>query len=335
MRRLAVALFSLALLAAPLAAPAQPAGQTPSIAVVLSHSPVAQMQGPHPPHPYVRAFLEALRQLGHVEGQNIRIERRSAEGRLDQLPVIMTELTRMKVDVIVTATVPITRAAQQATRTIPIVIAGIADPIAAGLVASLARPGGNVTGTTGYIDLPEVKLLEVLKDAVPTVSRVGVLYSSANLPQPVTNHLGQLMAAAQALRVTLLPVDVDSPGQVPDAFAAFARQGADTFLSFTHGFNFAHRSLIVNLANQYRWPSVYLWRESAELGGLLAYGPNLADLYRQAATYVDKVLKGAKPADLPIRQPTTFDFAVNLKTAKGLGLTIPPAVLARETHVIE
>jgi ABC-type uncharacterized transport system substrate-binding protein len=328
MTGLAVALFSLTLLTAPLAAEAQPSGNIPRIAVVSS-SPLSEILGPNPGHPYVRAFLQGLRDLGYVEGQNIRIERRSAEGRFDQLPNIMAELIHMKVAVIVTTTVPITRAAKQATSTIPIVMAGNADPIAAGLVASLARPGGNVTGTTGYIDWPEVKMLEVLKDAVPRLSRVGLLYSTPSLPQPFTMFLRQLGAAADALRVTLLPVDVDSPDQLPEAFATFARQGADGVLSFSHGFNFTHRRLIVDLANRYRLPSVSFNREAAEIGGLVAYGTSLGDLYRRAATHVDKVLKGAKPADLPIEQPTKFELVINLKTAKALGLRIPPSLLER------
>src|SRR5262249_34024349 len=175
----------------------------------------------------------------------------------------------------------------------------------------------------------------VLKDTVPRVSRVGLLYSTSALPFPITSFMKQLSAAADSLRLTLLPVDVESPDQLPEAFATFVRQGANGVLSFSHGFNFAHRRLIVELANRHRLPSVFFYREAAEIGGLVAYGVNLKGPYRQAAAYVGKVLKGTKPADLPIEQTTKFELVINRKTAKALGLTIPPSVLARADEVIQ
>jgi ABC-type uncharacterized transport system substrate-binding protein len=241
--------LALILLAAPLAAETQPMGKVPHIALVLGAAPVAEMLGPDPVHPHVRAFLHGLRDLGYVEGRNILIERRSAEGRLDRLPGIFAELVRGKVDVIVTATIPVAEAAKQATSTIPIVMAVAGEPVAAGLVASLPRPGGNVTGLTQFVDLQlEGKLLELLKETVPRASHVAVLYATPWLfGRPVTIAFKQLFAAADAFGITLLPVGVDSQEQYTQAFATIARQRADALVVQAHGFNYARRSLIVDL----------------------------------------------------------------------------------------
>jgi ABC-type uncharacterized transport system substrate-binding protein len=255
-----------------------------------------------------------------VDGQNIVIERRSAEGKFDRLPEIFAELVQ---------------AAKRATSTTPIVIATGADPVGLGLAESLARPGGNVTGVAdnaGWQVLP--KLLELLKEAVPTVSRVAVLSSEAPLG-PLSAASKELGAAADALRLTLLPLVVDGPAQLAPAFATFTRQRADGLFVRGTGFTFVHRRLIADLATRHRLPSISGLLEWAEAGGLMAYGASLRDQFRRAAGYVDKILKGAKPADLPMDQPMKWELVVNLKTAKALGLTIPPSVLARADALIE
>jgi putative ABC transport system substrate-binding protein len=318
---------------APLAAEAQPAGKVPHIAIVSGAIPVAQMLGPDPA-PWYRAFVQGLRALGYADGRNIVIERRSAEGKLDRLPEIFAELLQAKVDVIVVATVPVVQAARRATSTTPIVMAAGGDPVALGLAESLARPGGNVTGVSdshGWQVLG--KLLEILKEeeAVPTVSRVAVLSNEAPLGA-ASNVLG---AAADALRLTLLPLAVDGQEQLAPAFATFTRQRADGLFVRATGFTFVHRRLIADLATRHRLPSISAFRDAAEAGGLLAYGPSLPDQYRRAAGYVDKILKGAKPADLPIEQATKFELIVNLKTAKALGLRIPPSVQSRADEIIK
>jgi putative tryptophan/tyrosine transport system substrate-binding protein len=337
MDRRALIAGTLALLAAPLVAEAQPAGRVPRIALVISNSPVAEMLGPNPVHPHVRAFLQGLRDLGYEDGRNIVIARRSAEGRFDQLPDLFAELVQAKCDVIVTVTVPVIQAAKQATSTIPIVMAAVTDPVAAGLVASLARPGGNVTGLSQVVDWQiEGKRLELLREAVPSVSRVALLYTTPWLAgRSAATVFTPLVAVADAVHISLLTVPVDSLEQFPEAFATFARQRVDGLFVYMTGFNFTHRRLIADLAIRHGVPSISGFREVAEAGGLMAYGASIPDLYRRAAAYVDKILKGAKPADLPIEQPTKFELVINLKTAKALGLTIPPAVLARADEVIQ
>jgi putative ABC transport system substrate-binding protein len=319
--------------AVPLGVGAQPA-TTPRIAVVYSTSPVTTMLGSEPSHPHMRAFLQRLRELGYVEGQNVVIERRSAEGRYERFPEIFAELIQAKGwDVIVVSgSTAVARAAKEATRTIPIVLAYSSDPVAAGLVASLARPGGNITGNSGVGLERQGKVLEVLKDAVPTVSRVAVLRDGKS-----TNpaYYEAVRTAANALRLTPLPLAVDDPGQLAPAFETFTRQQANGLFIVTSGLLNAHRKLIADLAIRHRLPSISPLPEMAEGGALIGYGPSQPDLHRRAAVYVDKILKGAKPADLPIERDAKFDLVINLKTAKALGLTIPPSVLARADEVIQ
>jgi len=324
--------LALAVGIASLAAAAQPAGRMPRIAIVSGGLPVAQMLGPDPVQPWVRAFIHGMRALGYVDGQNVVIECRSAEGKVDRLPEIFAELLQAKVDVIVVATAPVVQAARRATSTIPIVIATGADPVALGLAESLARPGGNVTGVSDIYGWQALaKLLEILKEAVPTVSRVAVLSNEA----PLGAASSVLGAAADALHLTLLPLVVDGHEQLAPAFATFTRQRADGLFVRATGFTFVHRRLIADLATRHRLPSISAFRETAEAGGLLAFGPDLPDQYRRAAGYVDKILKGANPADLPIEQATKFELIVNLKTAKALGLRIPPSVQSRADEIIK
>ncbi len=317
------------LLAAPLAAEAQQAAKVARIGY-LSTNLAAN------PHLH-EAFLQGLRDLGYVEGRNVVIEYRDAEGKPERLPALAAELVALKVDVIVVAEAHhAALAAKQATRTIPIVFAAAADPVESGLVTSLARPGGNVTGLS--IVAPELvgKCLELLKQAVPGVSRVAVLWEPGAVGERTEKDmLKEADVAARALGVRLQFVEVRGPADFDRAFSDMtrARAGALTVLPSNMFVN--ERRRLVDLAAKNRLPAVYPWRESVDAGGLMAYGPNLADLFRRAATYVDKILKGAKPADLPVEQPTKFELVINLKTAKALGLTIPPSLLQRADEVIQ
>jgi putative ABC transport system substrate-binding protein len=308
----------------------------PRIAVVYSTSPVTMMLGSEPSHPHMRAFLQRLRELGYVEGQNVVIERRSAEGRIERFPEIFAELVQTKVDVIVVSgTTALAQAAKKATRTIPIVLASNFDVVATGLVASLARPGGNITGNSNVGPERQGKVLEVFKDAVPAVSRVAVLLDD-KAPTPARYEArAAVRTAANALRLTLLPLAVDDPGQLAPAFETFTRQHANGLFIEPSSRLWAHRKLIADLAIRHRLPSISPFTEMAEGGALLGYGPSQPDLHRRAAVYVDKILKGAKPADLPIERDAKFDLVINLKTAKAIGLTIPPSVLARADEVIQ
>jgi putative tryptophan/tyrosine transport system substrate-binding protein len=282
------------------------------------------------------AFRQGLRDLGYVEGQNIVIEYRSAEGKAERLPALAAELVALKVDVIVVPGTVGVLAAKQATKTIPIVFAVAADPVGSGLVTSLARPGGNVTGLS--ILTPELagKCLELLTQAVPGVSRVAVLWQPGGHGERTDKDtLKGADVAARALGVRLQFVEAQGPADIDRAFSDMSRARAGALTVLGGGMFFGVRRRLVDLAAKNRLPAVYPSREFVDAGGLLSYGPNLADLYRRAATYVDKILKGAKPADLPVEQPTTFQLVINLKTAKALGLTIPPSVLGRADHVIE
>ena len=326
--QLTVALV-LGLVAAPLAAAAQrPAGKMPRVGVLSPRSgsdPQAQLQ--------LEAFRQGLRELGWAEGQNIIFEYRWAEGKYERFPDLLAELIRLKVDVIVTPSMPVTHAAKQATKTIPIVMLGVNDPIANGLVASLARPGGNITGLS--IVAPELvgKHLELLREVVPTVSRVAVLLNPTN--PGTASQLREAEVAGRALGVRLQPLEARAPGEIDTAFAAMTRERAGAILVLSDAMFNIERKRIADLTARSRLPSVYAWGGHAEAGGLMAYGVNLLDHYRQAATYVDKILKGAKPADLPVAQPTKFELVINLKTAKALRLTIPPSLLIRADQVIE
>jgi putative ABC transport system substrate-binding protein len=310
-------------LAAPLAAEAQPAGKIPRIGVLN----LASRSGPFFP-----AFDQRLRQLGYVEGQNVAIEFRTAEGRVEKLAGLATELVGLKMDVIVTPTEPAARAAKEATSTIPIVMAGINyDPIALGYVATLARPGGNVTGVfLRHIELT-AKRLELFKEMVPSVKRVAVFSDSLTIDQ-----LRAVEAANTRMHFRLQPLELrHSPDDFRSAFGIAMRSHAEALFVLESSPIFRARMQITQLALKNRLPTSFAFREYVEAGGLMAYGASFVDMAGIAAVYVDKILKGAKPADLPIEQPTKFELIINLKTAKALGLTIPPSLLARADQVIE
>jgi putative ABC transport system substrate-binding protein len=283
--------------------------------------------------PYVEAFQQGLRDLGWVEGKNIAIEARFAEGKADRLPALAAELVRLKVDLIATSSTPAALAAKQATTTIPIVIGFAADPVGSGIVRSLARPGGNITGWTHQGLELHGKYLGLLKEAVPEATRFGILWNPAN---PVHRSSMKIMeAAAQRLKVELYFVGVQHPKEIESAFSAVAGKRAEALVVYPDGLFLDQKALIVTLAARRRLPAMYGIREYVEAGGLMAYGTNLSQMYRLGAFFVDKILKGAKPGDLPVEQPTKFELVINLKTAKALGLTIPPSVLGRADEVIQ
>jgi putative tryptophan/tyrosine transport system substrate-binding protein len=318
------AAFALGLLAAPLAAPAQQLpGKTARIGLLFFVST-----------PFLdEAFRQGLRELGYVEGQNIVIEYRSAEGKDERLPGLAAELVRLKVDVIVAASPPATEAAKQATSTIPIVFTVSGDPVAEGFVASLARPGGNLTGLATISPELVGKQLEMLKGVAPKVTRVAVLQNPSTGLHPVA--LRQAEGAARALGVQLQILEARTPSEIDAAFAAMSSRRAGGVLVLRDAMFRAQRTQIAALAAKSRLPAVYGFREQAEAGGLMAYGASVPHMFRRAATYVDKILKGAKPADLPVEQPTKFELVINLKTAKALGLTIPPSLLGQADQVIQ
>jgi putative tryptophan/tyrosine transport system substrate-binding protein len=319
-----LSIIALAVLPGAIAA-AQPPGKVKIGFLAFGSPPSGQS-------PSLEAFQQRLRELGHVESHDIALVRRYAEGEIDRLPGLAAELVRLKMDVIVTSRISAAWAAREATKTIPIVMAGATDPVASGLVSSLAHPGGNVTG---FSELPgrqiEGKRLELLKEAVPRVSRVAVVLDSTSRRDPAP-----LEEAAKALGVALLLSDeeVESPSEFRKAFDKMVRQRADALYAPETPVNVRYRNLIINLAAKNRIPTMYGTREFVEDGGLMSYGSNFAELFRGAATYVDKILKGTKPADLPVQQPTKFELVINLIAAKQIGLTIPPNVLARADKVV-
>jgi ABC-type uncharacterized transport system substrate-binding protein len=281
----------------------------------------------------IEAFRQGLRELGYVEGKNIFIEWRSAEGNADRLPSLAAELVRLKVDIIVTNGPYSTRAAKAATVTIPIVMAAVGDPVGDGIVASLARPGGNITGLSSVAPELSGKRLELLKEIVPKLSRVAVFGSSTN--PNTAGSLREVELAAGALKVKLQYLDVLSPKDIETAFRAAVKALAEAVLVLGGSLFNSQRTQVVELAVKSRLPAIYANQRTVEAGGLMSYGVINLDLDRRAATYVDKILKGAKPADLPVEQPTKFEFIINLKAAKQIGLTIPPNVLARADKVIK
>ena len=330
MRRIGLAVVvGVSVILAPLAADAQSPSTTPRIGWLAPFSSSdPQVQGG------VDLFRQTLRELGHVEGQSVAIEYRWAEGKPERLPALATELVRLKVDVIVTTGgVPSAQAAQRATKTIPIIATGTADPVAAGLVASLARPGGNITGPALISDQLAGKGLELLREVVPKVNRVAALWNPTNPGN--TLQLRGSEAAAAALGVQLVPVEARSPSEIDSAFVAMAREGAGALLVLLDAIFYDRRERIADLAAKNRLPAIYGFSVFVEAGGLMAYSASRSDLIRQVAIYVDKILKGAKPADLPVAQPTKFELVINLKTAKTLGLTIPQTLLLRADQVIE
>ena len=281
----------------------------------------------------IEAFRQGLRDLGYVEGKNIVIEWRYAEGKLDRLPALAAELVRLKIDIIGTGSPATTRAAKEATVTIPIVMAQDTDPVANGFVASLARPGGNITGLSTLAPELSGKQLELLKETVPRLSRVAVLGNST-VPGNA-QALKEMELAAGAFKVQLQYVDVLDLKDIETAFRAVSKGRADAVLVLGNPIFLSQRIQITDLAVKSRLPAIYERPEYVDDGGLMTYGVNINELYRRAATYVDKILKGAKPADLPVEQPTKFELVINLKTAKQIGLAIPPNVLARADKVIK
>jgi putative ABC transport system substrate-binding protein len=315
------------LLVAPCTPDAQPAKTVHRIGLLSAGSPLSD-------HVYVEAFQQGLRALGYVEGQNMVIEYRYAEGQAEQLPELEAELVRLEVEVIVAAGAPTIRAAQHATRTIPIVMAGTADAVAQGFIASLARPGGNITGLSGLGLELHGKRLEILKETVPQSARIAVLMNPASPYHASRIH--NLTAAAQRLGVHLHVVELRRAEELDSAFAAMAQARADALLVVEDALLLSRlHGRTVDLAATHRLPAMYDRRQSVKAGGLMSYGRNLPESSRRAATYVDKILKGATPADLPVEQPTTFELVINLKTAKALGITIPPTLLFQADEVIQ
>ncbi len=317
-----IAVLLIGILAVPLAAEAQQAGKIYRIGYLTAGGGVEQ------------SFRDAMRQLGYLEGQNIVIEGRFAERKLERLPDLAAELVGLKVDVIVTITTPAAQAAKNATATIPVVMAGSSDPVELGLVASLARPGGNVTGVTnnpgsGFAG----KLVQLLKEAAPTIRRVATIHNLTIAPE--VRGWAEMQDAARALSLTLLSKDVRTAEDFDSAFAAIARERADALIVLPNSLNVTHTKGIVDFATKNRLPTMFGDGNAVKAGGFMSYWTNWADLRRRAAIYVDKILKGAKPGDLPVEQPTKFELVINLKTAKAIGLTIPQSILIRADEVIQ
>jgi putative tryptophan/tyrosine transport system substrate-binding protein len=316
-----------ALLAAPLVDAQQAAGITRIGFLANSPAALGHLRD---------AFLQGLRDLGYVEGRNLVIEYRFAEGKLDRFPALAAELVARKVEVIVAPPRPAAEAAKQATKTIPIVFAGVGDPVGDGLVASLARPGGNVTGLSGLNPELVGKCLEKLKQAVPEVSRVAVLWHPGGQGERVQKDmLKEAEIAARALAMRLQFIEAAGTADIDRAFQEMTTTRAEALMVLPSNIFNNERKRLADSARKNRLPAVFQLREYVDAGGLMAYGASLADLNRRAATYVDKILKGAKPSDLPVEQPTTFELVINLKTAKALGLTIPQSVLAQADELIQ
>ena len=327
---------SIAATASPFVAGAQPPTKTWRIGYLGPVSPSAGA-------PLLESFRQGLRELGYAEGQNISIDYRWAEGRPDRFPALAVELTQLKVDVIVTYNNAGVAALQRATRTIPIVFASVGDPVGSGYAASLARPGGNITGLTGLTEEVSRKWIELLREAVPTVFRVAVLTVSRTLAvNPDRRECSdqncrlwqQIEGAAKAVKAIPQLHAIAGPDEIEHAFANLIKDRAQGLIVLPHAVTNANRARIASLAAGHRLPGTYPDSEYVEAGGLMSYAPNYSDQHRRAATFVDKILKGAKPADLPIEQPTKFELVVNMKTAKALGLTIPQSILTRADTVI-
>ena len=326
---------SIGLLVMPLGAGAQRAGRIRTVGILFHSSPISDMTGSAPRHPYLRAFMQGLREQGYVEGESIRIERRTAEGHPERLPALAAELAGLNVDVIVTTTMATIEAARRATNTVPIVMAsGPPDSVESGLVASLARPSGNITGLTlsaGWAIAG--KRLQLLKEAAPLISRVAVFHSGTNPQWPALWEPAR--AAATALGLTLRFTKADKPDDFPRAFAAVTDARADALLVSETAETFVRQRMLIDFAARHRLPAIYAYTDSVKAGGLMGYGTDYVDLFRRAAGHVVKILKGVRPAELPVEQPTKFELVINLKTAKALDLTIPRAVLVRADQLIE
>lgn len=306
-------------------AEAQQAKKIPRIGALMTGPPVTAS-------PYVEAFRQGLQELGYIEGRNIVIEYHWAEGRAERFAELAADLVRGKVDLILAWGGTAHTVTKRATSTIPIVIVGAADPVGSGFVASLARPGGNITGLSNLARELNQKLLELLKEIVPGLSRVAVLRNSDN---PVSLlQLRDAEDAGQLLSVKLQVLEVSDPAKLEGAFSAMKRERAEAFIVLADPLFLSERTRLADLAVKGRLPGAFNVRQYAEAGGLISYGASLADMFRRAAVFVDKILKGTKPADLPVEQPTKFELVINLKTAQQIGVTIPPSVLARADRVI-
>jgi putative tryptophan/tyrosine transport system substrate-binding protein len=323
-RRAFIASMAGGLLAAPLAVEGQPSGRIHRIGVLGTTDGLGW-----------QAFRDGLQGLGYVEGKTIVVDWRWAGSDASRLTDLAADLVRSQVELIVTGSDPAPTAARNATRTLPIVMVGAGDPVASGLVTSLARPGGNVTGLTWDVS-PDVagKQLELLRDIYPGLSGVGVLWNR-EAGGWVSPYLSVLRSTATTLGLALHPMEVRRPEEIAPAFAALTHRSVQAVYVMWDQVTFTHRTRVGELARAHRFLTIFDERQAVEAGGLMSYSPNIANLYRRAAIYVDKILKGAKPSDLPVEQPTKFELVINLKTAKALGLTIPPAVLARADEVIE
>jgi putative tryptophan/tyrosine transport system substrate-binding protein len=331
-RREFIVLGGAALAARPLATQAQQASKVHRVGVMFTTSPVSEMAGPEPIQPRLRAFVHGLRERGYIEGQNLVLERRSAEGKFERFGEIVAELVGRKVDVIVTVGNEAAVAAKRVTSTAPIVVVHLIDPVEVGIVASLARPGSNITGFTFNAGSEnEAKRLQMLKEAVPAATRIAFLGIRSEWEGPQGTIV---RAAAPLLGVTLVYAE-HSPTHYADAFALIARERPQALFVARHPALYPNRQLIVDFAVAQRLPCVYPYQEFVEAGGLMSYGTDVNDVHRRAAGHVDRILKGAKPADIPVEQPTKFELVINLKTAKALGLTIPPSLLAVADEVIE
>jgi putative ABC transport system substrate-binding protein len=314
------------LLVAPLVAGAQPVGTVHRIGFLGNSTAVLEAH-------LVEPFRDGLRDLGYLEGRNALIEYRWAEGRYERFPALIAELIALKVDVIVTAGTPATQAVKKATTSVPLVMVAVGDPVATGIVASLRRPGGNITGLTSISEDLEGKRLELLREVLPAVSRVAVLWNPEN--QSLLAELKEIQAAAQVLGMNVQAMKVRTPGELDETFKAIVRERPGALLVMADRLFLHNRQRIMDFATKQRLPGVYAYRELVEAGGLMSYGPSYPGMHRRAAYFVDRILKGAKPADLPVERPTKFELLVNLKAAKALGLTIPPSVLQRADQVIE
>ncbi len=317
-----VALLVIGVLTTPAVAPAQSAAQAPRIGFLWGGTP----------NPSLREFEDALRERGWVSGRNITIEHRAAEGRSERLPQLAAELVQARVSVMLTAQSPATQAAKKASGTIPIVMLGNGDPVRYGLVTNLARPEGNVTGLSFLVNEVSIKLIELLKEAIPKTERVAVFVNPTN--PGAAPFLADLTSVAPRLGIKVRPVEVNTIDELDRALTALTREPVNAVFLVPESFIFSQRQRIIEFAMVHRWPAAGPLRAYVETGGLMSYGPHNPTLFRQAAVYVDKLLRGAKPADLPVEQPTKFELLINLKTAKTLGLTIPPSVLVRADEVI-
>ena len=325
-KKMAVFVLAVAILASVHLAKAQQPKKVPRIGFLGNSTAALEAN-------LIEPFREGLRDLGYVEDRNILIEYRWAEGKYERFPALIAELIALKVDVIVTAGTPATQAVKKATTSVPLVMVAVGDPVGTGIIASLNRPGGNITGLTSISPELEGKRLELLREVIPKLSHIAVLWNPLNAFHVIENKEAQ--AAATVLRMKVLYLGVQAQEQFGNAFATILKERPGALLVLADRLFLHERTRIMDFAAQHRLPGIYAYLELVEAGGLMSYGPSYADMHRRAATYVDKILKGAKPADLPVERPMKFELVINLKAAKQIGLTIPPNVLARADRVIK